>query len=368
MLFSIRCRVAMPGPYTDHHVHLLATAAARLSIDVSGARSIAALLETVRSGLADHRGWIRAWGYEEWALEERRHPTREDLDRVARGRPLVLHHRSGHAAVLNRAALDEVGEGDHPDGVLFDRHDLLARVPRLAADALEAAAAQVSREWWAAGLEAVVDATHTNGPAELETLASWAMRGTVRQKVTAMASFESIGLLPPFGGRVGNVEVGWVKLMPAAGGLDLIAGRVARAHSSGYPVAVHVVDVEALEATLVSLEASAPPPGLVDRIEHNALSLPEQVPRIASSGAMVVANPGFLLHRRGKYDRELTAVERTWLVRIGSLLRAGVQVRAGSDSPVTPWDGDEIVAAAVAHPFSPDESVSRKEAEGLLGP
>lgn len=368
MLFSIRCRLAMPGPYTDHHVHLLATAAARLSIDVSGAGSLDALLDTVRAGAAGRHGWIRAWGYEEWALAERRHPTRADLDGLAGGRPLVLHHRSGHAAVLNGAALEEIGVADHPDGVLFDRHDLLDRVPRLPAGDLEDAVAEVSRQWWSAGLAAFVDATHTNGPDELETLAGWAARGTIRQVVTAMVSFDSIGRIPPFGRHVGQVKVGWVKLMPTPGALDQLGERVGSAHAAGYPVAVHVVDIDVLEATLASFDASAPPAGQVDRIEHNALSLPEQVDRIAATGAMVVVNPGFLLHRGDKYRRQLSGVERPWLVRIGSLLEGGVEVRAGSDSPVTTFSVDEIVAAASAHPFAPEESVSREEAERLLAP
>ena len=368
MLFSIRCRLAMPGPYADHHVHLLASAAARLSIDVSGAKSIGALLDIVAAGQAGRPGWTRAWGYEEWALAERRHPTWEDLDRLPGGRPLVLHHRSGHAAVLNRAALAEIGAADHPDGVLFDRHDLLARVPRLPAGALEDAAGAMSRKWWSAGLLAVTDATHTNGPDDLETLAGWVARGSLKQSVTAMVSLESVGRLPPFGAHVGQVRVGCVKLMPAAGRLDQLAGRVSSAHAAGYPVAVHVVDVDVLEATLLSFEASPPPAGQVDRIEHNALCLPEQVPRIAAAGATVVVNPGFLVHRRGKYEQELSEVERSWLVRIGSLLRAGIDVRAGSDSPVTPWSAEEIVAAASDHPFAPEESISPAAAERLLVP
>lgn len=363
----------MTGPYTDHHVHLLSTIAARLSVDVSAAADIDALAHVIRSEQRRERGaWTRAWGYEEWALAERRHPTRDDLDRAVAGRPVVLHHRSGHAAVLNSAALEEIGAAGHPDGILFDRHELLARVPRLPAPALRSAAEEVSRAWSALGVSAVVDATHTNGPAELETLAEWVAGGVITQRVTAMVSLGAVGSVPPFGRRVGGVGVGWVKLMPLPDRLGdvgaSVASSVGAAHDAGYPVAVHVVDIDVLDATLDALERSAPPAGLVDRIEHNALCLPEQVERIAACRAMVVVNPGFLVHRRPKYERELTAVERPWLVRIGSLIRAGVDVRAGSDSPVTPSVPEEMIAAAVQHPFSPHESVSAEVAGGLLAP
>lgn len=364
----------MPGPYTDHHVHLLSTAAARLSVDVASAASFAEMGQVLRGAPVSGTGWVRAWGYEEWALAEGRHPDRSDVDAMLAGRPLVLHHRSGHAAVLNSVALAEVGQTDHADGILFDRHDLLARVPRLDPVALEAAATAVSRAWAAAGVVAFTDATHTNGPEELETLARWCSAGAVSQRVTAMVGPAAPGTVPAYGESIGAVRIGPVKIMPghddgahddgARGGL---AAAVEAAHRAGYPVAVHVMDVGVLDATLAAFERSDPPPGAADRIEHNALCLPEQVERIAASGSIVVVNPSFLIHRAGKYRRQLTRVEQGWLIRIASLLRAGIEVRAGSDSPVAPSVPEEMVRAASAHPFTEAESVTVDEAERLLG-
>lgn len=359
----------MTAPYTDHHVHLMATVAARLSVDLSAARSIGEIGHIIRS--AGGTGWVRAWGYEEWCLHEGRHPTRADLDRALPGRPLVVHHRSGHAAVLNSAALSELGELDHPDGILVDRHDLLSRVPRLHPAAMEAAARSVSREWADVGVTAVVDATHTNGADELQLFARWCAGGVVLQEVTAMVSSGAVGSVPPFAASVGPVTVGHVKLMPTAAGRFGVGGldaAVASAHARGYPVAVHVVDIEVLDVTLGALERSPAPPGTRDRIEHNALSLPEHVDRIAACGAAVVVNPAFLLWRRGKYEAELGEVERGWLVRMGSLVRAGVSLRAGSDAPVTPSRPLEILAAARAHPFAPGESLTAEQAAELLAP
>ncbi|HWE53985.1 MAG TPA: amidohydrolase family protein [Acidimicrobiales bacterium] len=356
----------MPS-FTDHHVHFLASAAARLSVDVTPARSPSELVELISAAAPAGSapagsGWVRAWGYDDSFMTPARHPTRLDLDGAVPGRPVVVHHRSGHAAVLNSAALAEIGEPDHPDGVLFDRHDLLDRVPRLDPDALATAAAQVSREWWRDGITAFTDATHTNGPGELDLMSSWRAAGIIRQEVTAMVGRPSIGAVPGFGAMAGTVRVGPVKLMAPA------PGPVAAAHAAGYPVAVHVVDVDALEATIDALAASPAPDGTVDRIEHAALSLPDQVARVAAIGAMVVVNPSFLVHRRTKYERDLSDVERPWMIRIGSWLRAGITVRAGSDSPVVPARPHEMIQAATAHPFDSSESITRAEAAGLLAP
>lgn len=349
----------MPA-YTDHHVHFLATVAARLSVDVTAAHSVLDMVGLIAARRPAGTGWVRAWGYDEAFWQPRCHPTRADLDDALPGRPLVLHHRSGHAAVLNSAALAEIGLAHHPDGVLFDRHDLLGRVPRLDPSSMSAAAARVSSDWSESGVVAFTDATHTNGIEDLELLASWVADGTIGQEVTAMIGPSATGSAPGFGGRVGGVRVGPVKLMAPD------HATIAAAHAAGYPVAVHVVDIDALDVTVDAFSSSPAPPGTVDRIEHAALCLPEQVGRVADCGATVVVNPSFLVYRRAKYEAELSAVERPWLIRLASWRQAGVAVRAGSDSPVTPSRPAEMIEAAMAHPFSAAESLDHVEASALL--
>lgn len=350
------------SPYWDHHVHLLATAAARCSLDVGSAPDIEAIRAAV--GTAPGRGWLRAWGYDDAFLADGRHPTRDDLD-AATTRPVVLHHRTGHVAVANTTALGELGATDHPDGVLVDRHDLLARVPLLPTAELEAAAAAVSTDWAGRGVAGFTDATHTNGLPALELLAGWVRRGVVVQSIGAMVGVDHAADVGP-GARVGDVAVVGAKVMPRSDETDDLPAAVGRGHDAGLGVAVHAMDVDTLDRTVAAFEASPTPPGVVDRIEHCALCLPEQVERIAATGATVVVNPSFLLHRARKYRRELSAVEQRWLVRIRSLLDAGVPLLAGSDSPVVPSDPTEIIAAATAHPFTASESVDPAVARSLL--
>ena len=69
--------------FVDHHVHFLATAAARLSVDLTECRGMADLVQMLGAACrAEGGGWVRAWGYDESLLVERRHPTRVDLDRA----------------------------------------------------------------------------------------------------------------------------------------------------------------------------------------------------------------------------------------------------------------------------------------------
>src|SRR5215475_7493356 len=48
-------------------------------------------------------------GYDDSMLAERRHPTREDLDRVSTEHPVVIIHASGHLGSANTLALEKVG-------------------------------------------------------------------------------------------------------------------------------------------------------------------------------------------------------------------------------------------------------------------
>jgi predicted amidohydrolase YtcJ len=324
---------------------------------------------TARADAADsvEDDWLRAWGYDDALLAELRHPSRGDLDAAVPDRPVVLHHRTGHVAVLNSAALARLGLADHADGVLTDEHDLLAAVPRLGEPRLRRAMAALSRRWAGRGVSAVTDATHTNGPDDLGLLADWCGRGVLTQHVTAMVGTAHLGDVPGHGSQIGPVTIGAAKVMPT-GTVTGLEQDVAVAVGYGFPAAVHVMDVDTLDIALAALLRHPPPPGTRHRIEHNALCLPEQVERISASGARVVVNPSFVTRRAAKYRRELTTVEQGWLVRIRSLVEAGVEVRAGSDSPVAPCDPAEMVRAAVHRPLGPQEVVDPHTAAGLLRP
>ncbi len=107
----------LPG-FIEAHGHFpgagLDAVAADLSAPPVGeVTTIAALIERMRRAMKrkSARGWVLGYGYDDTLLAERRHPTRDDLDRVSRERPLFVLHVSGHMGVANSAALAELGIG-----------------------------------------------------------------------------------------------------------------------------------------------------------------------------------------------------------------------------------------------------------------
>lgn len=379
--------VVVPG-LRDPHVHLRAAAAARCSVEVSQAGTVAGLLAALVAGARSlpAGGWLRGWGYDEAALAERRPPGADELDGVGSGRPVVLHHRTGHAAVLNHRALAAVGAdapgpaGIDPDGVerdaagrptglLVDAHRLLARVPRQDGAALTAAVAALAQEWLTRGVTAVTDATATTTVEDLALLDTWVRDGLVPQDLRVLLAPGAVADAVAAGrgavrtsragarprDRSGCTVVG-AKVAVAA---DEIGEQIGLARRHGWPVAVHVLDVDQLEAALTALRRVGPPSWGRDRLEHVSLVLPEQRERLAASGAAVVTNPAFLADRGSKYVEQLSAVELDWLYPVGSLVGSGVLVAAASDAPVSAAGPLDSARAALTREVTSGPSAGR---------
>ncbi|GAG09654.1 unnamed protein product, partial [marine sediment metagenome] len=147
---AIDCRgkTVLPG-FNDAHCHLVAFAESLLTPDLSppAVHSISDIQGKLRKLSEDFPlgSWIRARGYNEFYLAEKRHPTRWELDEATTSHPIKLTHRSGHAHVLNSLALALAGisietpeppggmierdlETGEPNGLLYGMSDYLAKV------------------------------------------------------------------------------------------------------------------------------------------------------------------------------------------------------------------------------------------------
>ncbi len=343
---------AVPTGFVDPHIHLLATAAARLSVSLRGLAGREEVLARLRREVAALPAGapLRAVDFERHLLGEGEDLTAADLDAIDPARPIVVHERSGHEVIRSEAAIaaERRGEG------------------RLDERALTEAVALVGHELAAAGVVALTDAGAANGLAELETFERLRASGAVRQRLAMMVGIEALGDFGAPGLRHGEaragVSLGHVKLIAEEHPGGGLAAAVVEAHRRGWPVAIHTLEVETLAAALAALRASPSPPGTRDRLEHVALALPEQIAEIAAVGAAVVTQPLFLVERGAKYRAELTPTELAWLYPVASLVRAGVPVAASSDAPVAGFDPAAIAAAARERPGFPESEAERVDA------
>ena len=69
-------------------------------------------------------GWIFGTGFDDSVLEEKRFPTKDDLDQVSTEFPIMIMHISGHFAVVNSIGLEILGitaETPNPEGGIIRR-------------------------------------------------------------------------------------------------------------------------------------------------------------------------------------------------------------------------------------------------------
>jgi predicted amidohydrolase YtcJ len=97
----------MPG-FNDAHLHLDDAGLTKLSVDLTGVKSLDELRERVVEKARKSRkpgDWILGSGWDETLWPVKVTPTRWDLDEVSGGHPVFLVRIDGHIAVANTRAL-----------------------------------------------------------------------------------------------------------------------------------------------------------------------------------------------------------------------------------------------------------------------
>jgi len=115
-LFDLNGHTLVPG-FIDGHGQFTQVAGELDWVDLApppagGISSIEELVAALRrrlGRLAVQHKYVLGVGYDDSMLEEGRHPTREDLDRVSTDLPVWVVHASRHMAVGNSVALDQAG-------------------------------------------------------------------------------------------------------------------------------------------------------------------------------------------------------------------------------------------------------------------
>jgi len=103
---DIKGHFLMPG-FNDAHMHLTNAGFKRLTVDLTGTRSLEEFRERIRKRVetAEPTEWITGSGWDEtlWPVKEL--PSRWDLDEVTLDHPVYVERIDGHVAVANTLAL-----------------------------------------------------------------------------------------------------------------------------------------------------------------------------------------------------------------------------------------------------------------------
>mgnify|MGYP002031989320 CR=1 FL=1 len=178
--------------------------------------------------------WVRGVGYSDFHLLEKRHPSRWELDEASPSHPVRLDHRTGHACVLNSAALRIAGIGasseepsgatisrdlasGEPDGLLLEFGERLdGLMPRPGDAELRSSVLRTSETLASKGITSIQDATATNSVSRWNTFRSLRSSGFLLQRagfmpgVGRLEEFRSDGL--SYGSLHDEVRLGTAKI------------------------------------------------------------------------------------------------------------------------------------------------------------
>jgi predicted amidohydrolase YtcJ len=385
--------------FTDAHVHTTATGLALTGLDLSDAPSLDAALALVRDFAAarpaDRVLLGHGWDAARWPGG--RPPARTELDAATGGRPLYLSRIDVHSAVATTALLDLVPgvtalAGYVPDGPLTrDAHHAvraaalgaiggaqrteaqraaLAHAASLGIGSVhECAGPEISSEDDFTGLLRL--AAEEPGP---RVVGYWADRDV--EKARALGAVGAAGDLFVDGSLGSHTaclhepyldadHTGVVHL-----DADAVAAHVVACTEAGLQAGFHAIGDAAVASVTEGVRAAAEKVGLArvraarHRVEHAEMLTPETVAGFAELGLTASVQPAFDAlwgGEDGMYAQRLGAERARTLNPFAALLRAGVPLAFGSDSPVTPLDPWGTVRAAAFH-RTPEHRVSVRAA------
>lgn len=390
-------KTVLPG-FHDAHCHLHAFAESIVGMDVSpanGFRSIADLKAAIREhALITKPGtWIRGRGYNEFYLAEKRHPSRWDLDEAAMDHPIKLSHRSGHAHVLNSRALELVGitmETPDPAGGLIDRHIqtgeptgllyemggfLSGRIPSVERREVERGVRLASEKLLSLGVTSIQDASFSNDAERREAFCFWKTERFFQPRITMLLgadAMKGVSVQDLYQmTRDDRVRLNGIKII-----LDETTGQlcpcqselnrmVLEIHRTGLQVAIHAIEENAVSSACTAIEYALrefPKKDHRHRIEHCSVCHPALARKMAGLEILVVTNPAFIYYNGDRYLATVPDETLRHLYPIGTIIKEGAHLAAGSDFPIVPPDPLVGIHAAISRQSDTGSPVAVHEA------
>ena len=391
-------RPVVPG-FIDPHNHFMLYGQWLAGVDCKWPANVrvADILERVRARAAQTPPgeWIVGFGVEDTALEERRFPTRDELDAVAPAHPVLLKHRSGHAAVVSSRALAAAGiaeEMPQPAGGHRDRDPATGRLtgvlretsaikpfetllPRPTTARWKEGVIAAGRLYASAGITSVHDAGADALPETYRAYQEAVAEGGLRQRVYLMiwgwpgshlALDRDGGLRTGFGDdrlRLGAIKLfcdGSIQVFTCAfyepyitaptdsvrahprGVLQMtpaeLTDLVEAAHARGWQVAIHAQGDYGIDVALDAIQYAMwrrPRPDPRHRIEHCQCVTAEGLARMRRLGVIGSFYPHHAWYWADRHVSTFIGEPRASRMNpMKSAMRAGVVTVAHSDAPI----------------------------------
>ncbi len=413
-------RAVVPG-MIDGHGHVMGTGFAKMTLDLSMAKTLDEALSRIAAWAAAHPDapWIlgSGWNQVQWGLD--RMPTAAELDGATGGKPAWLTRVDGHAGWANSAAIAAAGitattanppggeilrtaGAKQPSGVFVDGAMALveAKMPRPRPEDRDTALGEAQLALLAQGVTTIADMG--TSIEDWQSMRRAADAGRLRIRIVTYA--DGIDNMMLIGGprptpwlyddhlKMNGVKLyldgalgsrgAWLKQpyadAPGTRGLPRmnetqLSNLMSRAAMDNFQVAVHAIGDQANAAVLDSIEElSATYKG--DRrwrIEHAQIVDPADLPRFGKFGTIASMQPQHEASDRTMAEARLGPGRLAGAYAWKSIAATGAKLAFGSDTPVEPAQPFLGLAVAITRqgadgqPFNgwqPQEALSRDAA------
>lgn len=331
----------LPG-LNDHHLHLLAAAAAQCSV-ACGPPQIADVhaLTAALHAAARPGQWLRGVGWHESVMGDSV-LNRDWLDHHGPEVPIRIQHRSGRLWILNSPALDALGplDDDAPLLCVRGRHNGHVldgdRWLRLRIQGRRPSVAALSQQLAGYGVVGLTDATPDNDRDAAHAFALMLAAGDLRQRVRLMGNATLDGFPETSLLQVGEAKVHLLE--SALPDFDTLVTQIQARQRAGRATALHCTSRVELVFALEALKAAGT--GGAHRIEHAGVSPPELIATLQRLGVTVVSQPHFIAEKGDRYRLDVDWADQPWLYRLRGFRDAGIPLAAASDAPfggLNPW-------------------------------
>jgi predicted amidohydrolase YtcJ len=391
-VINLQGKSLLPG-FIDSHLHLT-----MYGVNQQAVNCKAAHIHSVEDVLADLRKkaketpkgmWVRAWGFNETKVKEKRYPTKEELDRISTEHPIIIVRTCGHISVVNSKALEIAKIDQHtpdPEGGFIERdskgnatgrlvetaHMAMNEIAGYTEDELRRAMKTASDHFVASGITSVHEAGGY-GADNLRIMQQAVQSKDIRVRVYAMIctlnnsdrfveNMIRAGIVTGLGDeffKIGPAKVftdgsstgptiatrqpytsdphNYGILYYTQEDLDRILGE---AHKKGYQITAHAQGDLAIEMILNCIEKALqeqPRQNHRHRIEHAGIASPDLQERMKKLGVIPIPNPPFFYEFGEIYVKNYgDRVHDMYPLR--DYIDNGIIAAAGSDCPVTDYN------------------------------
>lgn len=389
-VLDLKGKVVIPG-LIDSHAHFMDVGSAReIYVDLSeeaGVRCIADIQSKIKERIAKtSKGeWIFGYQEDDSKLEEKRHPTRWELDEISTEHPIIVTTVGGHFWMANSKAFEIAGvtkESPDPVGGKFDRDpetgDLIGYLHEEAYNVLRpdgppeptrgesyVGAKDILMECASVGLTCVydlVDKPEMRAAIDLKNNGELPVRVRVDVIIDLVEELDKLGIYRGLGDnwlRICGVKFffdGAISARTAAVskpylnhpdfyGVFATTEEIARetltnAYEKGYRISAHANGDRAIDLYLdiiEELQTMYPREDPRNRDIHCTVVNPKIVERIKKLGVLPTIFGPYAYYHGDKLIPAFGEKRLEWMFAARSFLDAEVKIAAHSDHPCAPY-------------------------------